>query len=264
MKPYRLTEVKSYNVPFARLPRPVFWFNDTFEAGTWSDRHCHEHWGELAFMGSGHMVVCTELGNYLAPPQRAVWIPPGLVHEWYTPEASVDNALYIMPDALPPDPRFERYHALEVTPLVRELILSLVPLPSDYESPSPVSRLVDVLLEQLSLLPEVGLPCTMPRDRRLVAMCTALLNEPDSPETIREWCARLGMSERTLARLFQAQTGESFGRWRQRIRLHHARNRLEAGSSVTAVSLDCGYASVSSFIAAFKRHFGCTPGQIAR
>ena len=37
MKSYRLTEVKSYNVPFVRLPRPVFWFNDPFEAGTWSD-----------------------------------------------------------------------------------------------------------------------------------------------------------------------------------------------------------------------------------
>lgn len=78
----------------------------------------------------------------------------------------------------------------------------------------------------------------MPRDRRLVALCTALLNEPDSPETIREWCTRLGMSERTLARLFQRQTGESFGRWRQRIRLHHARAQLEAGESVTAVALN--------------------------
>ena len=39
MKSYRLTEVKSYNVPFVRLPRPVFWFNDPFEAGTWSDLH---------------------------------------------------------------------------------------------------------------------------------------------------------------------------------------------------------------------------------
>ena len=53
MKSYRLTEVKSYNVPFVRLPRPVFWFNDPFEAGTWSDLQLHEHWGESAFMRSG-------------------------------------------------------------------------------------------------------------------------------------------------------------------------------------------------------------------
>ena len=208
MKSYRLTEVKSYNVPFVRLPRPVFWFNDPFEAGTWSDLHRHEHWGELAFMRSGYMVICTELGNYAAPPQRAVWIPPGLTHEWYIPEPSVDNALYIMPHVLPPGPRFQRYHAMEVSPLVRELIHALAPQPCDYEEPGPVARMVSVLLDQLPLLPEVGFPLPMPRDRRLVALCTALLNEPDSPETIREWCTRLGMSERTLARLFQRQTGE--------------------------------------------------------
>ncbi len=257
----RLTEVKSYDVPFTRLSRPVFWFNDAFEAGTWSDRHCHEHWGELAFMRSGHMVICTERGNYLAPPQRAVWIPPGLVHEWYVSEPSVDNALYIMPAALP-GPRFQRYHALELSPLVRELLRTLALSPHDYADPGPVARLVAVLLDQLPLLPEVGFPLPMPGDRRLVALCTALLKEPDSPETIREWCLRLGMSERTLARLFLRQTGESFGRWRQRIRLHHARGQLEAGQNVTAVALNCGYASVSAFIAAFKRLFGCTPGQL--
>ena len=158
MKSYRLTEVKSYNVPFVRLPRPVFWFNDPFEAGTWSDLHRHEHWGELAFMRSGYMVICTELGNYAAPPQRAVWIPPGLTHEWYIPEPSVDNALYIMPHVLPPGPRFQRYHAMEVSPLVRELIHALAPQPCDYEEPGPVARMVSVLLDQLPLLPEVGFP----------------------------------------------------------------------------------------------------------
>ena len=70
--------------------------------------------------------------------------------------------------------------------------------------------------------------------------------------------------ESTVTSLFQRQTGESFGRWRQRIRLHHARAQLEAGESVTAVALNCGYASVSAFIAAFKKLFGRTPGQLAR
>ena len=66
MKTHRINEVKSYLLPFEELPRPLFWFNDAFDGGTWSDVHTHEHWGELAFMRSGYMVVCTELGNYLA------------------------------------------------------------------------------------------------------------------------------------------------------------------------------------------------------
>lgn len=263
MDRHRRTQVKSYLVPFRDLPRPVFWFNDAFQPGTWSDLHAHAGWGELAYMASGYMVVCTELGNYLATPQRAVWIPPGLEHEWYLPEATRDCSLYILPAVLPPDAGLTHYQAREISPLVREMILALAPLPPEYD-PGPVARLVDALLDQLCALPEVGFPLPMPKDRRLVVLCTSLLGNPDSQETLREWSQQLGMSERNLARLFQRETGESFGRWRQRIRLQHAVGQLEQGETVTTVALNCGYTSLSAFIAAFKKYFGTTPGQLKR
>ncbi|MFR8055148.1 MAG: helix-turn-helix domain-containing protein [Bilophila wadsworthia] len=72
------------------------------------------------------------------------------------------------------------------------------------------------------------------------------------------------MSEKTLARLFIRQTGQTFGRWLQIMRLQHAMTEIEQGQSVTAVALDCGYNSVSAFISAFKKHFGSTPGAIAK
>ena len=37
---------------------------------------------------------------------------------------------------------------------------------------------------------------------------------------------------------------------------------LAEGRSVTDAGLDAGYASLSAFIAAFKRTFGCTPGKL--
>lgn len=37
---------------------------------------------------------------------------------------------------------------------------------------------------------------------------------------------------------------------------------LAEGRPVTEAALDAGYASVSAFIAAFKRTFGCTPGRL--
>lgn len=258
---YRTNEVKSYLIPFNDLPRPVFWFNDELLAGTWSGIHVHEKWGELAFMRSGYMVICTEFSNYLVPPQRAVWIPPGHAHEWYTPRPSVDCGLYIMPGMLPDDERFGRVHAMEVTFLVRELIHALSTQRHEYVK-GPVSRMVHVLLDQIALLPVVDFPSVMPQDHRLVELSTQLIDEPDSQTTIREWCTRLGMSERTLARQFQRQTGESVGRWRQQVRMRHALECLEAGENVTAVALNCGYQSVSSFIAVFKKVFGQTPGQL--
>lgn len=150
-------------------------------SGTWSDLHRHEHWGELAFMRSGYMVICTELGNYAAPPQRAVWIPPGLTHEWYIPEPSVDNALYIMPHVLPPGPRFQRYHAMEVSPLVRELIHALAPQPCDYESPAPWPGGFPSCSTSSPCSPKWAFPSPCPAIAASSPCGTALLNEPGLP-----------------------------------------------------------------------------------
>ncbi|HIU17260.1 MAG TPA: helix-turn-helix transcriptional regulator [Candidatus Avidesulfovibrio excrementigallinarum] len=259
--PLRTREVKSYLIPYGGLPRPVYWFNDSFAAGTWSDRHRHDGWGELVYMASGKMVVCTALGNFLVPPQRMVWIPPGMSHEWYLPDATNDRSLFIDPSVLPCDSHFSRFCALAVTPLVRELILELEHLPRDYGE-GPDARLVQTLLDQLAKLTEVSLTLQLPSDRRLLQLCASLLNTPDSTKTLSQWSHELGMSERNLGRLFQRQTGETPGRWRHRARLAHARERLEAGESVTLAALEAGYASVSAFIAAFRKLYGHTPGAV--
>ena len=64
---------------------------------------------------------------------------------------------------------------------------------------------------------------------------------------------------RTLERLFQSETGLSFGKWRQQLRLLYALRLLAAGRPVTAVAFDVGYESASAFIAMFKRTLGVTP-----
>lgn len=265
MKSYRLTEVKSYNVPFVRLPRPVFWFNDPFEAGTWSDLHRHEHWGELAFMRSGYMVICTELGNYAAPPQRAVWIPPGLTHEWYIPEPSVDNALYIMPHVLPPGPGFNATTPWRSRPSSANSSTHSPRNPATMRSPAPWPGWFPSCSTSSPCSPKWAFPSPCPAIAASSPCAPPSSMSRDSPETIREWCTQPRRSERTLARLFQRQTGESFGAWRQAYPpAPRPQAQLEAGESVTAVALNCGYASVSAFIAAFKKLFGRTPGQLAR
>ena len=67
------------------------------------------------------------------------------------------------------------------------------------------------------------------------------------------------MSERTLARLIQKQTGLTFGRWRQRLHILVALQRLSAGISVQTVSQDLGYETPSAFITMFKKALGKSP-----
>ena len=261
MKTLRIREVKSYFVHFDELPRCMYWFDDNFIAGTWSDCHIHEKWGELVYIPSGKMIVCTERRTYLVTQDKMLWIPPGVEHEWYIADETNDRSLYISPAALPQNTHFDQCCMLSSTPLVCELINALAEIPHLYD-PGSDERFVHTLLDQLIRLPQLFHSLPLPKDRQLLVMCTSIFKNPDIAKTLRQWGEELGMSERTLARRFFQQTGETFGKWRQQVRLVHAIEQLQAGETVTSVSLNCGYSSVSAFIDAFKKAHGNSPGVI--
>lgn len=70
-----------------------------------------------------------------------------------------------------------------------------------------------------------------------------------------------GWTFATATRRFAAETGMTFGRWRQQLRLLIALERLGEGRPVTEVALDVGYEDTSAFIAVFKAAFGTTPSR---
>ena len=74
----------------------IYAFNERQDAGTWSDLHVHPDWGELLFVATGSIVLCSETGNFLGQGYRATWVPPGVQHEWYLPEASWNRSLFFL------------------------------------------------------------------------------------------------------------------------------------------------------------------------
>src|SRR5258708_32833777 len=99
----------------------------------------------------------------------------------------------------------------------------------------------------------------MPRDTRLRRLCQALLAARGDSRPLDEWAGTANASARTLARLFQSETGLTFGAWRQQARVLDAMGRLANGAPVTQVALDLGYESVSAFSAMFRRAAGASP-----
>ncbi|TCO83815.1 AraC family transcriptional regulator [Plasticicumulans lactativorans] len=256
MSPTGQTAPERILPPFTVLPRPLYARSESAPAGSWVRPHRHD-WVQLSYAISGVLEVRTAGGNFVAPPERAVWIPAGIEHAVIASERTEMRGLYLARDVTvwaPP-----RCRVLAVSPLVRELICAACALPVDYDEAGPAGRLVGVLLDQLAGLPEVALSLPLPVDPRLAAICAALQARPDDRRTLAQWAQGAGLSERTLARLFQRQTGLSFRDWRTRLRLLLALTALERGRSVTAVALESGYDSLSAFSAAFRRAFGTTP-----
>lgn len=253
-------EAQSYLVSFTELPREIYWFNDPFTEFTWSKVHSHAQWGELAYVRKGCMVMCTARGNYMVRPDSAVWIPPGLEHGWYIPCPSWDCGLYIHPPLLEGADNFLSCHVLGVTPLVRELILHLCVKPYPYDDEQTREE-VHVLLGLLKALPVQENPKSMPTDPRLIELCATIITNPSTPYSLTDWGRILGMSERTLSRLFLREMGVTFCEWRHGIRMDFAHERLKKGESVTNVAHECGYSSLSAFIERYKTHFRTTPGK---
>lgn len=223
----------------------------------------HYHpWIQLSYAIQGVLVVRTEQHQFVAPPQRAIWIPAGIEH-WVLSQPQTEmRSLYLAPEAC--TWAAERCRVLAVTPLTRELIRQFGAFPSEYDESGAQGRLAQVLLDQLEQATELSLCVPWPQDFRLQALCQHLQAFPDDNRPLSHWTAQQGLSEKTFSRIFLRETGLSFRLWRQRLRLLHALIPLEQGHSVTEVALCCGYNSTSAFIAAFNQLHGCTPGAFMR
>jgi AraC-like DNA-binding protein len=230
-------------------------------AATYYDGHhieLHSHpWGQLIYAAEGVMRVHANEQVWIVPPARAVWAPPRVAHEIWAQGNFKMRTLYLAPtltDALASECR-----AVEVSPLLRELVLRIVELRMLDNTNAAHTNLIGVLVDELRTTQALPLSIRMPTDRRALAVARRLQRNPSDRAELAALASGSGASARTLQRLFQDETGLRFAEWRQRIRLLHAVTVLGTGASVTQAGEEAGYASTSAFIAAFRKHLGQTP-----
>ncbi|MFI8482123.1 AraC family transcriptional regulator [Pseudomonas sp. NPDC078700] len=262
MSPIRQEQIIHRSLPeLQALPRPLYGRVESLPNRALTFRHSHP-WVQLSYAIAGVLEVQTDNARFVAPPQRAVWLPAGLEHQVSSSSRTEMRSLYIDCSVVAWAP--DTCRVLSVSPLLRELINRFSDVPVEYDEAGADGRLANVLLDQLRVAAEVDLVLPMPHDLRLQKLCLSLQENPEQHATLAQWSEHLQVSERTLSRLFLQDTGLTFRAWRQRLRLLGALAPLEQGERVTDVALACGYDSISAFIAAFRQHFGATPGEFFR
>ncbi|MES2940273.1 MAG: helix-turn-helix transcriptional regulator [Pseudomonadota bacterium] len=248
------------------LARPVRVRARTMPADTHLEPH-HHAWAQLAYCASGIIQVTAAVRDdapeevtYIVPPSRAVWIAPGARHSVHVLEAAQLRTLYIDASATPPGWRGCRM--LVVSSLLRELVQALDTPPLVPQREALLARLVlDELAHADTQALGVPLPPSQGGDKRLRALCDAVLRDPGRRATLAQWANSVGASERTLARLFRDELGTSYQQWRQQAVLAQALPMLARGTSVSRVAAATGYASESAFTAMFKGAMGQPPSQ---
>lgn len=231
---------------------PVSAYPRDYLDGAHQALHRHRE-AQLLYAARGTMRVVTAQGAWVIPPTRAVWIPPLVPHEIFMAGDVHMRSLFIAPELSPP--ALQQCCVLAVTPLLRELILRAVQGREHAQNP----LIQQLMLEEIATLKNLPLHVPMPRDRRLQAICLALLQTPDHSNTLEDWAQQVGASSRTLARLFQQEMQMSFNAWRQQLRLMEALPRLVAGESVQTVAKLLGYGSARAFSSMFCRLLGEPP-----
>jgi AraC-like DNA-binding protein len=99
------------------------------------------------------------------------------------------------------------------------------------------------------------------RDRALVAEARALINEDHPAATgLLPLAGLLGVSPYRLSKAFTRELGVSLTRYRNRVRVTCALDRLEAGDSQLAVlAADLGFADQAHLCRTMRDHLGHTP-----
>lgn len=234
--------------------------------------HCHP-WAQLAMSSTGVVRLTVEHGTYLVPPSRALWIPPGVEHAVTVVEDADLRTLYLHqargragPEVARADEAdWRQCRVLEVSELLRALVHEMDIRP-DGEGPPPGAELLQrerrlgaLVLDELRRARPVRLGVALPSDKRLRALCEAVLEDPTRHAALAGWARDAGASTRTVSRLFRQELGTGFVQWRQQVLLAKALALAARKLPMARIAAELGYASPSAFTAMVRRSVGAPP-----
>lgn len=217
------------------------------------DTHTHgEH--QLVWASKGLLTVDIADRYWLLPPTLALWVPAGVPHAPTALRESVMEGVYLDGELV--DLRWSEPTVVLMDPLAQHLIAYLR---GDLD-PQARGRAEQVLLDALrpARLAAISLP--VPADARGAELARRILADPADQRTLADHGREIGASSRTLLRIFLTETGLPFSTWRTHARLQAAVVLLAEGHTVSQAAYRVGYGTPSSFIAAFHRTTGQTPG----
>jgi AraC-like DNA-binding protein/quercetin dioxygenase-like cupin family protein len=235
----------------------------------------HHAWAQVALSATGVVRMTMNDGSFIVPPSRALWIPPGVDHAVTVVEDAELLTLYLhqprgrfgphVPRAL--DAPWRQCRVLEVSGLLRALALELDARPDarglslSADELQREKRLSALLFDELRRARPVPLGIALPREKRLRALCEAVLDDPTRHSTLDDWARDAGASPRTVARLFRSELRTSFVQWRQQVLLARAVTLAARKLPMASIAAELGYASASAFSAMVRRSVGAPPSR---
>lgn len=236
---------------------PVIGLEDEYEPGYVDPPHSHGR-VQLLYACSGVMSVTAAHSNFVIPPQRAMLIPPNVVHEVSCRGHVSLRTLYFGQAS---GMVGGSCRVIEISDFLKALIIEMARIGTAGPGTERAARIASLIVDELKTMPTAPYHAPLPRDYRLLRVCREIMANPSDRRGLDEFAALAGMGRRTFTRLFKTETGMGLAVWRQQVRLMEALSMLAVGQPVTSVAFDVGYESPSAFTAMFHRSFGVAPSR---
>ena len=245
-------------VSYAEVPRDVIAIERLYPSGFVFPDHTHAR-GQFAYAAEGSMTVVTAQGNWVVPPQCAIWLPAQATHGMQmNGNVRMLNA-FVRARPKHSSRLLSRCHVLSTSPLLRNLMFEAVRQPALYAPKTRAARIMDLLVDEIAAMQPLALNAPLPNEPRLAALCRAMLLAPSAAFGVDDAASRVALSRRSFTRLFRSELGVSFVAWREQACLLNAIARFAQGASITQVAPDLGDRIPAAFSGMFKRVVGVAP-----
>src|SRR6202161_2978530 len=124
---------------------------------------------QLVYPSSGVLAISAAAGTWVVPPQRAVWIPAGVPHAHRAHGPVQLRTLAFSPQAAADPPLPASPAVLEVSPLLREIIVALTSACAAPYTARQRTAMEQVALDQLRRVGQLPVRLPAPGDGRLRA-----------------------------------------------------------------------------------------------
>ena len=244
--------------------------------------HLHNEM-ELFYTLQGRCAIFADHQNYVLKPEDFAVFNPFSSHQLYREAGAHTLSLYI-PIHLLNQAGIGTVHCISPLQPEKQVNLDLIrgrlaEMFRDYIE-DPAARRLNLfaeLLELLSILQQdfSAEPADMAdaeasshalrKSERRQQILSYVWEHYQEPISLKSTAAQFFLSEGHFSRLFQELSSKPFSEYLRSVRLTNARQALLASeATVTDAALSSGFGNINTFIDAFRREYGVTPGQFLK
>jgi AraC-like DNA-binding protein len=217
----------------------------------------------MTYVQGGVAYVHVEGKIYVIPARHYIWIPPELPHFLQVKSASSTIRTIYFPVQEEDAGFYRKMGIYPVNSLLHEMLLYTERFEGHIKTDDSHACFFTAIK---NVLPELGithLQTALPTSQheRLKPVLLYLESHVSDQVTLHDVAITLGISERTLSRMFQSELSISFLQYLKQLRVKAVEFMLQSDLNLTEIAYATGYLSVSAFSNTFFQFTNMRPSQ---